>query len=497
MIKRALNSIFKRLRDKPEEPSRQVMHKVEVQEIEGGVPPDDLLAQATCAVLVEGETTGTAWLLSDEGHLLTAGHLLCKDLKACDEVYEEVEVQFGNESPRRAHRVEWAFKQKKGVDFAILKLTEPVGRQPLPVSLARSVTGRFKLRGYGQALEDPATGVGEFVGVVDRLGVYRLFRFRSPELRDVGFSGGAVYSDKLNAVVAIQIEAGRNKLGPLRQTVLGMPLYRIAELSPEARRLLDPPESPSIFERVLTKVHHYRYLIATTLKEVAQHASHLAFVLQPESEQKLKWWLWARLALIGVVVLFLSWFFIVRTTNVTKVSEKDDIKMVSEKDGMTMLYVPAGEFLMGSKQDDAYDDEKPQHTVYLDAFWIDQTEVTNTMFTHFVEDTGYQTDAEKEEGWGWVCTNNGCNNTSPVNWRSPNGPDSHLDGLDKHPVVLVSWNDAKAYCEWTSRRLPTEAEWEKAARGTDGRIYPWGNDRPTCDLAQYGACSGQTVAVGS
>ena len=147
------------------------------------------------------------------------------------------------------------------------------------------------------------------------------------------------------------------------------------------------------------------------------------------------------------------------------------------QDGMTLLYVPAGEFLRGSKEDDpaADDDEHPQRSIYLDAFWIDETEVTNAMFARFVQETGHQTDAEKE-GWGWAFTGGNWGRTDGAEWRHPQGPDSTIKGLEQHPVVQVSWNDAKAYCEWAGRDLPTEAQWEKAARGADGRTYPWGNE---------------------
>jgi formylglycine-generating enzyme required for sulfatase activity len=137
-----------------------------------------------------------------------------------------------------------------------------------------------------------------------------------------------------------------------------------------------------------------------------------------------------------------------------------------------MVYVPAGEFLMGSTDDDpdAYDYEKPQHTVYLDAFWIDRTEVTNAQYRRCVE-----ADA---------CKKPGC-------WD-----DNDLNAPDQ-PVVCVTWNDAQAYAAWVGGRLPTEAEWEKAARGTDGRIYPWGNRPPNCSRANYSGCLGKADSVGS
>jgi formylglycine-generating enzyme required for sulfatase activity len=119
-----------------------------------------------------------------------------------------------------------------------------------------------------------------------------------------------------------------------------------------------------------------------------------------------------------------------------------------------MIAIPAGEFTMGLDSGD--DDEKPAHTVFVDAFEIDRFEVTNEQFQAFVEQTGYATDAEKA-GEG-------------MTWRT------FAQDKPQHPVVVVSWNDAVAFCEWSGKRLPTEAEWEKAARGTEGFIYPWGNE---------------------
>jgi formylglycine-generating enzyme required for sulfatase activity len=126
------------------------------------------------------------------------------------------------------------------------------------------------------------------------------------------------------------------------------------------------------------------------------------------------------------------------------------VTMTREADGAVMVYVPEGKFTMGSPEDEGYDDEHPQHTYYLDAFWIDQTEVTNAQYYRCVE-AGACEPLEK-------CSDD------------PNY------GADDRPVVCVSWDQATAYAEWVGGRLPTEAEWEKAARGPDGREYPWGNE---------------------
>ena len=176
-------------------------------------------------------------------------------------------------------------------------------------------------------------------------------------------------------------------------------------------------------------------------------------------------------------------------------------RMVSPKDGMTMVYVPAGEFLMGSGEDDrdAYDDEKPPRKIYLDAFWIDLHPVTNAMFKRFVKETGYQTEAEKK-GMSWAVLPKGMGFFSDpepgINWQHPYGLESDLSGKEDHPVVQVSWNDAQVYCQWAGRRLPTEAEWEKAARGTDGSIYPWGNAAPNDKLLNFNWNVGDTTPVG-
>jgi eukaryotic-like serine/threonine-protein kinase len=156
--------------------------------------------------------------------------------------------------------------------------------------------------------------------------------------------------------------------------------------------------------------------------------------------------------------------------------------MVNPVDGAVLVNVPEGEFLMGSEDEDAREDEKPEHPVWLDAFWIYQHPVTNAQFAAFVNASGHQTTAE-ESGWSWVLEGSSWVKTEGAYWGAPEGLGSSLTGRDDHPVVQVSWFDATAYCQWAGGRLPTEAEWEKAARGTDGRRFPWGDDPVTGDRA--------------
>jgi formylglycine-generating enzyme required for sulfatase activity len=142
-----------------------------------------------------------------------------------------------------------------------------------------------------------------------------------------------------------------------------------------------------------------------------------------------------------------------------------------------MVFVPAGEFAMGSLAGEGEDDERPQRAVYLDAFYIRRYPVTNQQFSQFVDAAGYRTDAE-ETGSGWIWTGQAWELVQGADWRHPRGPDSGISDKMAHPVVQVTWDDAQAYCRWADQRLPTEAEWEKAARGVDGRSYPWGNSAP-------------------
>ena len=130
----------------------------------------------------------------------------------------------------------------------------------------------------------------------------------------------------------------------------------------------------------------------------------------------------------------------------------------SSQDGMALVYIPAGEFLMGDNDSPR---SSPAHKVHLEAYWMDRVEVTNAMYQKCVKAGGCAL------------------------------PDVHFDpyygkwAYRDHPVVYINWFQAQAYCKWAGRRLPTEVEWEKAARGTDGRKYPWGDEAPTPRLANF------------
>jgi formylglycine-generating enzyme len=155
-------------------------------------------------------------------------------------------------------------------------------------------------------------------------------------------------------------------------------------------------------------------------------------------------------------------------------------RRVHDKTGIELIRIPAGPFLYGSADSDemARDNEKPQRTIDMPEYWIGRTPVTNAQFGRFIRATGHKTAAEsKGYGYGWMGSK--WDDVEGADWQHPRGLKSSIEGKDDHPVVLVSWDDARAFGNWAGLMVPTEEQWEKAARGTDGRLWPWGNDSPT------------------
>ena len=165
-----------------------------------------------------------------------------------------------------------------------------------------------------------------------------------------------------------------------------------------------------------------------------------------------------------------------QTSQTPVLDQPAGITRVREMDGMVEIFIPEGDFKMGSAEGD--ENEQPVHTVYLDAYWIDQTEVTNAQYARCVASGS--------------CSEPYSDSSFTRSSHYYGNPD-----FDNHPVIYINWDQAGEYCKWAGGRLPTEAEWEKAARGKDGRTYPWGDGVPDSSLVNFYGLVGDTTVVGS
>src|SRR5215207_7341162 len=165
------------------------------------------------------------------------------------------------------------------------------------------------------------------------------------------------------------------------------------------------------------------------------------------------------------------------STVVPTQTEEPVNQRVSSTDGMPQVFIPAGTFRMGGLDVRRAPNEIPDHNVTLDAFWMDQLEVTNAMYGLCVS--------------AGVCA-------PPQSLKSQRRPDYFNNPeFNDYPVIYVTWGQAKAYCEWAGRRLPSEAEWERAGRGDDLRTFPWGEDKADGLLANFNMLVGDTSRVGT
>ena len=278
-------------------------------------------------------------------------------------------------------------------------------------------------------------------------------------------------------------------------TPMAVIIKQATEPLPAPRGLIPglPVEAERVLFKMLAKDPKDRYadmgelivVLGKLLNSVAPRSGTKKFNSEEDGKKPGKRWLKVGLIIVVVGAIFFGGYWVIakgKQKTTQKANEEKPtlatpeiettsmplpykkVLRASPKDNMVMVFVPAGEFLMGSDSD--YENEKPQHKVFLDAYWIDRIEVTNRQYRKCIADR--------------AC--------SEPSFKFSNTRENYFgnDEFDSYPVIFVKWQQANEYCLWAGRRLPTEAEWEKAARGIDGRIYPWGNDPPEFHLANYG-----------
>lgn len=356
-----------------------------------------------------------------------------------------------------------------------------VHRDIKPGNIIVNSQGQVKLTDFGivqASHESPLTITGNILGTPNYMSPEQV-EGQSVNGRSDQYSLGVMTYEMLSGQLPFQVQ------NP------GALLYKIAhEQTPPIGRLQPnlPQEVDIVLERVLAKKPEKRF--ETTRDFVETLARALSREPKESGIQTMAFWrktpslFWL---LGGLAVLALIWVIVIQAgdsssemdpsapaaaSKSTRIiaAEPAQARMLDSQN-VEMILVPAGTFVMGSDTGNSF--EQPSHSITLDGYWIDMTEVTNRQFAAFVKATGYRTEAERQ-GSGYVYSDQGRVLTKGANWQHPEGPDSSLDGMEEHPATQISWFDALAYCQWRGVRLPTEAEWEMAARGDDQRTHPWG-----------------------
>lgn len=354
-------------------------------------------------------------------------------------------------------------------------------------------------------------------------------------LADPQSSGSSTHSEALRPYQPKNISPRRLSIfslsivASLVAAIVEVPVHWLISVSPEHSSPWSPADIRSVFDPISFLINLIWTFTAGVLASLATVAD-LPDTLPDARNSTQRRWAWVNRRTLVPLVVFLTLLI------VADYFDGQDLKLAENKASSfaeyhfppssakatplaisaqpprdNMIYIPQGWFLRGSTDGQiatlvanctepypkgvgflscnasSFEDEKPQASVWLDVFWIDKTDVTNQQFTAFVQANtqatpGHKTHAEiTGESTVFDATLATYKSTKGADWTHPEGPGTGNQAILDHPVVHVTWDEASAYCVWTGKRLLTEAEWEKAARGTDGRVYPWGFDWFTGD----------------
>ncbi len=362
---------------------------------------------------------------------------------------------------------------------------EIVHRDIKPANIMLSDDYSIKVTDFGvarlESSEFTLTKAGSIIGTPSYMSPEQ-WRAQTADARSDLFSTGVI----LYEMLAGERPFAGNSLETIMQQVINEHPRMPSKLNARV-----PPAFDGVIKKALAKDPNKRYQTAEEFSAALKQAFEKSFLKQKTG---ISIWKNYRLLLAGSLAMLIAAGIIV---SMIPDAINDITKMVTGRkpsrppqDLTKSVRIPEGEFIMGS---DKYTNERPQQKIHLDSYHMDKFLVTNKDFRQFIEATGYQTDAEKA-GYGSVRFGYRWKKVPGANWKSPDGHTS-IEAKENHPVTQVSYNDALAYCQWKGKDLPTEAQWEKAARGAQGNEYPWGNSEPDDTLANFGDIIGTTTPV--